>query len=152
VKRLDAAHVNAEIQPVGICGSDKGAQRCRAGGTVDQLKELLVLEAVYDAEKFLARVRWRKELRAIGGCHARCEGFPGSCGRLAIPAKQPADEETDVQERAHERRGCAQTSACSQASQIRASSQGYLNDIQGLRPELSVGLRDQQFRPWREFE
>jgi hypothetical protein len=61
---------------------------------------LLVLEAVYDAEKSLARVRWRMGLRAIGGCHARCEGFPGSCGRLAIPAKQSTDEETDVQERA----------------------------------------------------
>jgi hypothetical protein len=39
------------------------------------------LEAVYDVEESLARARWRKRPRAIGGCQARCEGFPGSCGR-----------------------------------------------------------------------
>jgi len=96
----DAAHINSEIEAVPISRFDKGAQRCGVGGTVDQLEELLVLEAVYDAEKSFARAHWRKGLRAIGDCQTRCEGFPGGCGRLAIPAKQPADEETDVQERA----------------------------------------------------
>ena len=76
-----------------------------------ELMALYDLEAVYDAEKSLARARWRKGPGAIGGCHARCEGFPGGCGRLAIPAKQPANEETDVQERAHDRRGRKQTRA-----------------------------------------
>jgi ubiquinone/menaquinone biosynthesis C-methylase UbiE len=47
-----------EMSAVGTCPPteayqrfDKGAQRCGMGGTVDQLEELLVLEAVYDAEK-----------------------------------------------------------------------------------------------------
>ena len=73
----DAAHVNAEIKAVRVRGFDEGAQRCGVGGTIYQLKELLVLEAVYDAEKSLARARWRKGPGAIGGCHSLCEGFPG---------------------------------------------------------------------------
>ena len=105
----DAAHINSEIEAVPISRFDKGAQRWGVGGTVDQLEELLVLEALYDAEKSFARARWRKGLRAIGDCQTRCEGFPRGCGRLTIPAKPPADEETDGQERARERRGREQT-------------------------------------------
>src|SRR5271169_1696403 len=107
----DAAHVDAKIEAVPVCRFDKGAQRCGVGGTVDQLKKLLVLEAVYDAEKSFARTRWCKRPGAIGGRHARYEGFPCGCGRLAVPAKQPADGEADVQERARERRECEQTRA-----------------------------------------
>src|SRR4029434_3176786 len=92
----DAAHVYAEIETVPVCRFDEGAQRCGVSGAVDQFKELLVLEAVYDVEESLARARWHKRPKAIGDGQARCEGFPGGCGRLAIPAKQPADEETDV--------------------------------------------------------
>lgn len=38
--------------------------------------------------------------------------FPRGCGRLAIPTEDPANEETDVHERVHERRGCERERAC----------------------------------------
>jgi hypothetical protein len=79
-----------------MCRFDEGAQRRGVGGTVDHFEELLVSEAVHDAETPLARARRRKGLREIRGCQARCEGFPCGCGRLAIPTKEPADEEADV--------------------------------------------------------
>ncbi len=101
------------------------------GGTVDQLEKLLVLEAVYDAEKSFARARWRKGPGAIGGCQARCEGFPRGCGRFAIPTKPPADEETDVQERAHERRGCEQTCACCPQELIQRDAGARTRQIDG---------------------
>src|SRR5271167_1434740 len=58
----DAAHVDAKIEAVPVCRFDKGAQRCGVGGTVDQLKKLLVLEAVYDAEKSFARTAGARDL------------------------------------------------------------------------------------------
>src|SRR5262249_23595356 len=85
------------------------AQRCRVGGAVNYLEELLVLEAVHDAEKSLGRACRYQGLRAIRSCQTRCEGFPGGCGWLAIPTELPADEETDFQECAHDRRGCVHT-------------------------------------------
>jgi hypothetical protein len=47
----------------------------------------------------------------VGGGQTRCEGFARGCGRLTIPPKEPANEETDVQEHAHDRRRGAQTRA-----------------------------------------
>jgi hypothetical protein len=129
----DAAHVNAEIEAVPICRFDKGTQRCAVGGTVDQLEELLVFEAVYDTEKSFARARWRKGPGAIGGCQASCEGFPRGCGWLAIPAKPLADEETDVQERVHERRGRAQTRACRPQELIQRDAGACPRQINGPR-------------------
>jgi hypothetical protein len=45
-------------------------------------------------------------------CQTRCEGFPRGCGWLTIPTKEPTDEETGVQERAHGRRARERTRAC----------------------------------------
>jgi hypothetical protein len=99
------------MEAVPICRFDKGAQRCGVGGTFDQFRDLLVLEAVYDAEKSvacpMAQGTWSD--RRLSCALPR---IPGGCGRLAIPAKQPANEETDVQERADDRRGHEQTRAC----------------------------------------
>src|SRR5206468_10372108 len=90
----------------------EGAQRRRVSGAVDQFEELLVFEAVYDAEKSLARSSRRKRLQAIGGCQTCCKGFPRGCRRLAIPSKEPPDEETNIHECAHDRREWERTPAC----------------------------------------
>ena len=65
-------------------------------GTVDQFEELLVFEAVYDAETSLARARRRKGPREIRSCQARCKGFPLWLRPARDPSQDPADEEADV--------------------------------------------------------
>jgi len=50
-----AADINAEIEPVGSRRLDQGAQRRSVSGPIDQLDELLVFEAIDDAEKAIAR-------------------------------------------------------------------------------------------------
>src|SRR5207244_9362345 len=105
-------HINAEIEAVGIWSFNEDAQRRGVGRAVNHLKELLVLEAVYDPEKPFARARWHNGLRAIDDCQTLGEGFPCRCGGLTIPTKEPADEKTDVEERAHDGCWCEQTRAC----------------------------------------
>ena len=46
-----AADIDREVEPVGSSGLDQGAQRRSVGCPIDQLDELLVFEAVDDAEK-----------------------------------------------------------------------------------------------------
>src|SRR5829696_6845613 len=55
-----AAHVNPEIEAVGISRVDQGAQRRGVRGAVDYLAKLFVLEAVHGPEKSYARTCWRK--------------------------------------------------------------------------------------------
>jgi len=50
---------------------------------------------------------------------------------VAIPAKQPADEETDVQERAHDRRGREQTRACRSQELIQSDAGARSRQIDG---------------------
>src|SRR5262244_3511151 len=50
----NVAHVNAEVEAIGIGLFHEGAQRRGVGRTVAQLEKLLVLEAVYDSEMSLA--------------------------------------------------------------------------------------------------
>src|SRR5262245_63741650 len=76
------------------------------GGAVDQLEKLLIVEAVHDSEESRGRARRGKGSREIGTGQTGGEGFPRGCLRLALPTEEPADEEPDVQEGAHHRRGC----------------------------------------------
>jgi hypothetical protein len=107
----DAAHVHGEIEAVGTRRFDEGAQRGGVGGTVGQLEELLVLEAVHHSEGALARAGRQQGLRAIGGRQTGCEGLPHRGARLPIPTEESTDEETDVQEGADDRRRGERTRA-----------------------------------------
>jgi hypothetical protein len=58
VERREAAYaadIDPEIEPVGSRCLDQGAQRRSVGCPIDQLDELLVFEAVDDAEKPISR-------------------------------------------------------------------------------------------------
>src|SRR5580692_72543 len=103
-KTADAAHVNSEIEAVGVRRFDQSAQSRSVRGAVDYLKELLVLEAIDDTEKPLRRPARNKRLRAINGCHTRGKGFGRGRDRLLIPAEQAADGEADAQQRTRARR------------------------------------------------
>ena len=72
--------------------------------SIDQLKELLVLEAIDDTEKPLRRPGRNKGVRAINGCHPRGEGFARGCDRRSIPTEQAADGEADAQQCTRARR------------------------------------------------
>lgn len=74
-KAADVADVNSEIEAVGICCFDHGAQGRGVRSPIDQLKKLLVLEPVDDTEKSLRRSGWNKGLRTVGRCHARSKGL-----------------------------------------------------------------------------
>src|SRR5689334_10277346 len=54
-KTADVAHVNSEIEAVGVRRFDQSTQGGSVRGAVDQLKQLLVLEAIDDTEKPLRR-------------------------------------------------------------------------------------------------
>ena len=86
-KATDAAHVDAEIEAVRMGCFDESAQRPGVGGAIDQLQELLVFEAIHDAEHPLARARRCQGLRAIGGRQTRGERFPRGGSRLTIPTE-----------------------------------------------------------------
>src|SRR5262245_3081304 len=102
----DALHVHAEIEAVGGSRLDEGAQRCSVRGTVPQLEELLVFEAIHDSKGPLARARLGQGPRKIGGRQTGGESLLHGRGALAIPAEEPAHKEPNAQERAHDRRGC----------------------------------------------
>jgi hypothetical protein len=71
-----------------------------------------VRDGVYDAEESLACARRNEGFRAIGGCHSAFESFPRACVRFAVPAKLLADQETDFDESAHDRRRCTGKGVC----------------------------------------
>src|ERR1700730_16096669 len=48
-----------------------------------------------------------------------------------VPTKEPADEETDVQEHAHGRRQCAQTRACDPRKLIQRDAGAHPRQIDG---------------------
>jgi len=103
-KAADVAHVNSEIEAVGVRRFDQSAQGRGVRGSIDQLKELLVLEAIDDTEEPLGRPGRNKRLRAIGDCHTRGKGFARGCGRTAIPTEQAAEGEADPQQCTRARR------------------------------------------------
>src|SRR4029077_3420113 len=103
-KAADVAHVNSEIEAVGVRRFDQSAQGRSVRGAVDELKELLVLEAIDDTEKPLRRSGRNKGLRAINGCHPRGKGLASGCDRRLIPAEQAADGEADAQQCTRARR------------------------------------------------
>ena len=92
----DAAHVNSEIEPVPICRFDKCAQRGGVCGTVDQLKELLVFEAVYDAERSsrACRVATRDlERSAVVMCVTK-DSQAVAAGSRSQPSSRPTNRRT----------------------------------------------------------
>jgi len=148
----DAAHINAKIEAVRICSFHKGAQRCGMRSPVDQLKELLILEAVDDAEESLACARQREGPGAIVGCQARCESLPGACSRFTIPTKEPADEETHAHQRAHARRKRERTPGCRPYELIQRDARARPRQIN--RPHIMKRhTREKVVNPqWQPFE
>src|SRR4029077_8396925 len=69
-----------------------------------------------------------------------------------VPTKEPADEETDVQERAHERRGGAQTRACYPGKLIQRDAGAHPRQIDGphvMERHTGKKVVDPQ---WQTFE
>src|SRR4029077_10036043 len=121
------------------------------GGAVDQLEKLLVFGAVHHTEKSLACARRRKGLREIGSRQTRCEAFPPGCGWLAIPTKEPADEQTDIQERAHDRRRCEQTRVCNPRKLIQRDAGACPRQIDGphiMKRHAGKKVVDPQWQPF----
>jgi hypothetical protein len=74
-KAADVADVNSEIEAVGVCCFDHGAQGRSVRSPIDQLKKLFVLEPVDDTEEALRRSGWNKGLGTVGQCHTRSKGL-----------------------------------------------------------------------------
>src|SRR5215470_16361340 len=108
-------HVYAKIEAVGIFSLDQSAQGRGMGGAVDYLQELLIGKAVDHAEESLGGTHGGQGLRTISGRQLRGEGLPGHWGRFPIPAENPADHKTHLEQHACGRRehrptltGCTQ--------------------------------------------
>jgi hypothetical protein len=85
----DAAHVNSEWKRYPFAVSTRAlsaaawAVRLISSGTCSFSKR-------YTTRKSLSRARWRKEPGAIGGCHARCQGFQAvAAGSRSQPSSRP---------------------------------------------------------------
>src|SRR5215469_1027667 len=146
------AHIDAEIESIGICCFDEGAECTGVGGAIDQLKKELVFKAIHDAEESIGCAGRHKRLGAIVSRHARGEALARRRRLLAIPSKEAPNEKPDIEQHAHNRRWLVWTSACSRSQKLIERDSGAPvrqidgpGVVQGHSGKKRVNLQRQKF-------